>query len=388
MEPSRPSLDASRTKPLRAAVRVEGLLVVAGGEPARVGHHPDLQEVHGLGLRGVVLAVGDAGAGPHELDLAGPDDAAAARRVLVLEPALEDVGEDLHVAVAVRPEAGSGRDAVVVDHAQAAEAHVPRVVVLAERERVAAVEPAPVGLAALGGRSDGDHGFLLCTLVGGLCPQHTAPSPVIPRSDALPGDEESAGTADSSGPVPPESLGMTRRSTARPRLSSPYRAEEPHRRPLAEEAEALLRRRAARGGSRGPGPGPGRPSGRPRGPRGGRRPPRSAHGGRPRSSGGRPRPGTGASDGRAPSPLAQGVEVRAGVVLEDDEAQRGHGDEARPRPGPGRDGGEVGLGQGGRLRGIEDLGHRPLEAGEVAAERGPPHARGAARTPAGAGRGR
>jgi hypothetical protein len=38
-------------------------------------------------------------------------------------------------------------------------------------------------------------------------------SPVIPRSLALPGDEESAGagaeTADSSGPVHPKSLGMT-----------------------------------------------------------------------------------------------------------------------------------------------------------------------------------
>ncbi len=104
---------------------------------------------------------------------------------LCSSPPFEDVGEDLHVAVAVRPEAGSGRDAVVVDHAQAAEAHVPRVVVLAERERVAAVEPAPVGLAALGGRSDGDHGFLLCTLVGGLCPQRYRASALSFREEPL-----------------------------------------------------------------------------------------------------------------------------------------------------------------------------------------------------------
>ncbi len=84
------------------------------------------------------------------------------------------------------PKPAPGVDAVVVDHAQAAEAHVPRVVVLAERERVAAVEPAPVGLAALGGRSDGDHGFLLCKLVGDLYPQDTAPRPVIPRSFVSP----------------------------------------------------------------------------------------------------------------------------------------------------------------------------------------------------------
>src|SRR5438128_7660099 len=79
---------------------------------------------------------------------------ASARRarphaVLVREPAREHVGEDLHVAVSVRPEATSGRHAVVIDDAEGGESHVRGIEVVAERERVAAVERAPVRPAAL-----------------------------------------------------------------------------------------------------------------------------------------------------------------------------------------------------------------------------------------------
>src|SRR5262249_52865768 len=49
-------------------------------------------------------------------------------------------------------------DEVLVQDAQMPEAHVPRVVVVGERERVPGVEPPVVGVAALGGRADGDHG--------------------------------------------------------------------------------------------------------------------------------------------------------------------------------------------------------------------------------------
>jgi hypothetical protein len=67
-----PVLRGEPDEALAGSRRVEGLLVVAGGEPARVRHHPDLQEVHGLRLRCVVLAVGDARARPHELVIKEP----------------------------------------------------------------------------------------------------------------------------------------------------------------------------------------------------------------------------------------------------------------------------------------------------------------------------
>ena len=51
----------------------------------------------------------------------------------------------------------AGRDAIVVDDPQRAELVVPRVVVIAERERVPAVEPAEVRDPPLGPLSNRQH---------------------------------------------------------------------------------------------------------------------------------------------------------------------------------------------------------------------------------------
>src|SRR6185295_15245453 len=96
-----------------------------------------------------LLAVPDARARGHPLHVARPDDRAGADAVLVLERALEDIGDDLHVAVSVGVEPAARPHPVLVDHAQRAEAHMLRVVVVAEGEAVPAVEPAEVGDAAL-----------------------------------------------------------------------------------------------------------------------------------------------------------------------------------------------------------------------------------------------
>src|SRR5437762_13951048 len=133
------------------------LLFVARLEAPRLRQDPDLEEVDGLALRRVELAVEHAGAGAHALDVARADDRARPHVVLVLERALEDVGEDLHVPVAVRGEALTRLDTVLVDDAQPTEAHVRRVVVVRERERVARVEPAVVEAAALPCLSHRNH---------------------------------------------------------------------------------------------------------------------------------------------------------------------------------------------------------------------------------------
>src|SRR6185312_2540660 len=99
----------------------------------------------------------DAGAGGHALHLARTDRGAVAETVFVFERAVEDVADDLHVAVTVGAEALPRRHAVLVDHAQAAEAHMPAVPVAAEREGVAAVEPAQFGPAAFVVTANGDH---------------------------------------------------------------------------------------------------------------------------------------------------------------------------------------------------------------------------------------
>ena len=57
----------------------------------------------------------------------------------------------------VRAEAAARGDVVLVDDAQGAEAHVRRIVVVREREGVARVEPAVVGVPALVASSHGVH---------------------------------------------------------------------------------------------------------------------------------------------------------------------------------------------------------------------------------------
>ena len=142
---------------------VEVLLLVARRDAALVRLDPDLQEVRRLVRRVVELAVLHAAAGAHALHVAGPDHAGRAAGApvpmlsLCASSPVEHVADDLHVAVAVRAEAGARGDAVLVDDAQVAEAHVARVVVVGEREAVAALQPAVVGVAAVGRFAQGDH---------------------------------------------------------------------------------------------------------------------------------------------------------------------------------------------------------------------------------------
>jgi hypothetical protein len=101
--------------------------------------------------------VHDAGPGGHALDVARPDDRTGAEIVLVLQGAVENVGHDLHVAMAVRRKAGTGLDDVVVENAQHGKPHVLGIVVVGERERVPGIEPAMVGMAAILRVANGDH---------------------------------------------------------------------------------------------------------------------------------------------------------------------------------------------------------------------------------------
>lgn len=140
-------------------------LGVAGDEVAFARLDPDLQHVSGDVWGGIELAMEDAFAGAHELDLAGLEDAAVAEAVFVLEGTLDDVGEDFHVAVRVGGETAAGSDVVFVDDAKAAEAHVSGVVVVGEGEGVMGFEPAMVGVATFSRAADGEgmgrgfHGF-------------------------------------------------------------------------------------------------------------------------------------------------------------------------------------------------------------------------------------
>ena len=63
--------------------------------------------------------------------------------------AVDHVGEDLHVTMAVRSEPLAGRDAILVEHAQGAKAHEIRIVIAAEGERGEGAQPSGVGVATI-----------------------------------------------------------------------------------------------------------------------------------------------------------------------------------------------------------------------------------------------
>jgi hypothetical protein len=98
-----------------------------------------------------------AGARAHALHVPRTDHRTVSHRVLVLQRAVEHVANDLHVAVAVGAEPHPWLHAVLVDHAQAPETHVARVVVVGEREGVEGAKPAVVGEAAFVGLANFDH---------------------------------------------------------------------------------------------------------------------------------------------------------------------------------------------------------------------------------------
>jgi hypothetical protein len=118
--------------------------------------------MHALLVGSVVLAVRHPGARAHPLHVAGTDHRAVAERIAVREAALEHVADDLHVAMAVGAESLPGLDAILVDHAQRAEAHVIGIVVAGEGEAVEGVEPAMLRMAALLAAADLDHVVVLC----------------------------------------------------------------------------------------------------------------------------------------------------------------------------------------------------------------------------------
>src|SRR5687768_17037149 len=78
-------------------------LLVPWREAVPLRQHPDLQEVHFFVFGRVELTVADPRARAHDLNIARPDHRSSTEAVAVLHRPLEDVADDLHVAMAVLP---------------------------------------------------------------------------------------------------------------------------------------------------------------------------------------------------------------------------------------------------------------------------------------------
>src|ERR1700733_762248 len=142
---------------------VDRFLLIAGRDAGLGRCDPDLQKMNWLGFRMIEFAVRYSRAGAHPLRFAGTNDRAGAEAVLVLERAFENVGDDLHVAMRVGGKPSAWADAILVDDAERAEAHFLGIIVIAERERGAAVEPVDFRTSAVGGLARSNHWSYLLT---------------------------------------------------------------------------------------------------------------------------------------------------------------------------------------------------------------------------------
>src|SRR5262249_43193645 len=98
----------------------------------------------------------------HSLDFTRMEDFAVPHAVLMFKGPFENVGDDLHVPMAVHSETLAGLDAVFVDHPQRAEMVMLRVMVIGKRKRVVRIEPAMIEMAPIGRFANRDHvNFLL-----------------------------------------------------------------------------------------------------------------------------------------------------------------------------------------------------------------------------------
>src|SRR5947208_4662907 len=99
-----------------------------------------------LGAGGVELAMRDTGTGAHPLHFARLDPRPVTHAVSVCEGAVDDVRQDLHIAVGMHAEAATWLDTILIDDYEIAEAAVARIVVVREGKSVPSVEPPVVGM--------------------------------------------------------------------------------------------------------------------------------------------------------------------------------------------------------------------------------------------------
>ena len=103
----------------------------------------------------------NAGSRRDALHLASFHHCAVSHAVLVLERAADNVTDDFEIAMRMRAETLAPLHAVFVDHPQAAESDVLRVVVIGEGKRVMTVQPAVIGMATFVGSANFNHGRIV-----------------------------------------------------------------------------------------------------------------------------------------------------------------------------------------------------------------------------------
>ena len=147
------------------------------------------------------------------MDLSGAEDFAVAHGVAVLDGAGDDDGEDFHVVVRVLAEALAGRNVILIDNAECAEAHVGGVVITVEGEGMPGVEPAVIGVAALDGGTKFNHD--LCAFCRGYVAMSTTRLDAKDTAAIQSAATSGAGGASESGKGECSNMAATKKSTTK-----------------------------------------------------------------------------------------------------------------------------------------------------------------------------
>ena len=118
-----------------------------------------MQELHRLGFGTVLFGMFGARAERHQLHTAGMKDAIVAEAVRVAEGPLPDVGDALDVGVRVHRPDRTRSEAIVIEHPQRSNPHLPRVAIAIEREMPAGDKPAALFLVDLAVAAHLQHGW-------------------------------------------------------------------------------------------------------------------------------------------------------------------------------------------------------------------------------------
>ncbi|MNP21679.1 hypothetical protein D3C76_1143060 [compost metagenome] len=115
---------------------VKATLLVARGDAFGFRNDPDLVQTQTVGFAWVVFGVTHPGTRTHNLELTRRNLLFVTHAVLVLNGAVQNVGQDFHVFVRVGTKALAGIDNVIVNHSQCRETHKVRVIIIGKREAV------------------------------------------------------------------------------------------------------------------------------------------------------------------------------------------------------------------------------------------------------------
>src|ERR1700754_1383762 len=130
------------------AFGVEGSLIVPGFDAGLFGEDPDLEDVDGIVVGGIVFGVADAAAGAHDLDVIGIDEAFGAGAVFMCQCSLEGDGDDLHIFMGMVVESAAADDCVVIQYPQCPEMYFFPVMPIPEAKGMVAVEPVEIKMAS------------------------------------------------------------------------------------------------------------------------------------------------------------------------------------------------------------------------------------------------